>query len=72
MSIRIYLLSLFLTICGSVIWHYKNKDLPLPIIGDVLGEDGLIPLHCMFFTAALIATWLNIETGDWIGGVSIY
>lgn len=71
MSAKIYLLSLFLTICGSITWHYKNEDLPLPIIGDVLEDDGWLPLHCMFFTAALIATWMNIEMGDWIGGVSI-
>lgn len=70
MSIKIYLLSLFLTICGLITRHYKNEDMPLPLVGDILGEDTLFPLHCMFFTAALTATWINVETGDWIGGVS--
>lgn len=72
MSIKIYLLSLFLTICGLVTRHYKNEDLPLPLFGEIFEADVWFPLHCMFFTAALIATWMNIETGDWVGGVSRY
>lgn len=64
MSTKFYLLSLILTICGFIVRHYQNEDLPLPLVGDIVKEDGLFPLHCMFFTAALIATWLNTETDD--------
>jgi hypothetical protein len=64
MSIKIYLLSLFLILCGTIVRHYKNQDLPIPLFGDLSGEDEFFPLHCMFFSAALVATWLNIEMED--------